>query len=361
MTGDQVADIAEKALFIAHGDSELLKSRAVTSIVGTRLSEEDREYGLTELQVREVDSAQIVSSFASGSLFATQQVIVLRGLDDLPKSEQQSLVPALESIGPGITVIVTASPPARGGRAGPDLSAPLVKLVKAAGLVIDCNTPPYLPWRDDLSPWVREEAQRQDKTFGDGALQLLIDTVGADCDRLGNEIEKLAIYVDDSPQITVDDVRAAASPSPEEDIFGLTDSIGRRDVAAALAALPALLPAHAPRGSGIMILAMIARHLRLLWQARRLLKANVGLLSAENCPADVRDQLPEQQNIFEAVRGKKPLARKYTEQARAFSDGQLARAMVEVFAADNALKGQGEQEMDDRMLLETLVISLCRL
>jgi len=361
MNKDPAAQITDKALFIAHGDSEVLKSRAVKAVVDQRLPEADREFGLIELYVREVDLQQITGSFASGSLFATQQVVVLRDLDDMAKTQQQSLVPALESIGPGITVVMTSSPAPRGRATEPNLSAPLVKLVKASGRIVDCNTPAYLDWKDELTPWVRAEAERHNKRFSDGALQLLIDTVGANCDRLANEIEKLAIYVDKSAEITQEDVRAAASPAQDEDIFGLTDAIGQRDAAAALAALPALLPAHAKSGEGIRVLAMISRHPRLLWQTRHLLKHNVGLLSAQNCPEQIREQLPQQQNIFDAIRGMRPIARKFAQQAKTFSDGQLARAIVEVFNADMALKGQYEQEMDDRMLLETLVIALCRL
>ncbi len=361
MSQNPAAQIADKALFIVHGDSEVLKSRAVKAIIDERLPAADREFGLTELQVREVELEQITSAFVSGSLFASQQVVLLRDLDEMRKTDQQALVPALEGLGPSITVVMTATPAPRGKPTEPNLSAPLVKLVKASGRIIDCNTPAYLDWKDELTPWVRAEAQRHDKGFGDGALQLLIDLVGANCDRLANEIAKLAIYVDEQPEISGADVRAVVSPAQDQDIFGLTDAIGKRDAAAALAALPALLPAHAKSGEGIRVLAMISRHLRLLWQTRHLLRNGVSLLSVQDCPEETVAQLPQQQNIFDAVRGRKFLARNFTEQAKSFSDGQLARAIVEVFSADMALKGQSDREMDDRMLLETLVVALCRL
>jgi DNA polymerase III subunit delta len=355
--------IGDRPLFVVHGDSEILKSRAVGAIVEARLPEDEREFGLIELQGRDVEVEDITASFVSGSLFASTRVILLRDLDNMPKKQQQGLVAPLETLADGITVIVTASPPRerRGRASGPNLSAPLVKLAKASGVVIDCNTPSYVAWRDELTPWVQGEVGRHDKRFATGALQLLLETVGANCDRLANEIEKLAIYVDRNAEITVDDVRQAATVTQEQDIFGLTDAIGKRDAAAALEALPILLPAHAGRGAGIPVLAMIARHLRLLWQANYLLAQNVNMLSGSNCPDAIKARLPKEHNIFDAVRGMKPIAQKYAEQARLFSNAQLARAVVEVFRADVALKGQSDQEMDDRMLLETLVIRLCRL
>ncbi len=355
--------IGEQCLFVVHGDSEVLKLRAIRAIVDGRLPEEDREFGLTELQGRDVSVEDITTSFVAGSLFASTRVIVLRDLDNIPKRQQQDLVDPLKALPGGITVIVTASP-ARDPRArtsGPNLSAPLVKLAKASGIIIDCNTPSYVAWRDDLTRWVQAEVGRHDKGFATGALQLLIDTVGADCDRLANEIEKLAIYVDRNPEITTDDVRQAAAVTEEQDIFGLTDAIGKRATAAALEALPALLPAHAARGAGIPVLAMIVRHLRLLWQANYLLGENISLLAGRDCPDAIKARLPKEHNIFDAVRGMNAIGRKYAEQARLFTNAQLARAIVETFKADVALKGQTDQVMDDRMLLETLVIRLCRL
>jgi len=353
--------LSGKNTFIVHGDSEVLKRRAVQQIVQQRLTDDDREYGLTEIQVRDVKIEDIVNSLASGSLFATEQVVVLRDLDDMPKLQQQRLIPPLQNISPCVTVIMTASPLARSFSKTPNLSAPLVKLVKKSGGIIACSTPSHYPNNDLLSPWVADEGQRYDKQFAPGAIEQLITTVGADCDRLANETEKLAIYVGDEPYITPADIQAAASVTEEESVFDLTDAIGNRNAAAALAALPILLPVHAPQGAGIRILAMIARHLRIVWQARLLLNDGASLMSAKQCPEDLMQRLPKQHNIFQAVRGNKFLISKFSQQARRFSDGQLAKALIEVYNADLALKGQTDWQMDDRMLLETLVITLCRL
>lgn len=359
MKKDLHTQLVGKQLFIVHGDSHVLKTRAVETIVSERLSDEDREFGLTRVLAREADLGQITGAFSSGSLFATEQVIVLQELDAMQKPQQQRLVPALKTIGPGTTLVITASPSARAS-SDPNLSAPLVKLAKENGLIINCNTPFYAEWKDELSPWVRTELERHGKAFGPGALQCLIDMVGADADRLANEITKLVIYIGDAPTITVDDVRTAASPTQDQDIFGLTDAIGNRNAAKALNELAALLPAHAKRGSAIPVLAMITRHLRLLWQARLLIDNNISLLSSKDCPEHIIKRLPKEQNIFDGVRNRRPIARRYAEQARNFSNPQLAKAMVETFRTDLALKGQGTMQMDDHMLLETLILTLCR-
>ena len=351
---------ADKTLFIVFGDSHVLKRRATQALIEERLDEAEREFGLTRLNGREVDVAQIMAALSSGSLFAADQVVVVEGIDGRPKLEQQKLAKGLEGLSGSSTLIMTAGRPERGPADKPDLSAPLVKLVTSRGSIIACNTPDFLPWRDNLSPWIAEEAKRHGKRVTRQTVQTLLDIVGADADRLANELEKLAIYVGTADEITLEDVRAAAAPGEDQDIFGYTDALGERNAAAALAALPALLPPRSDTGEAIRVLSMVSRHLRLLWQARYLRGKRASLVSSKECPEDVAAKLPSEQNIFGAVQGKQPLARKYAEQAANYTDAELAKAMVAVSDADLALKGQSELSMDARTLLETLTVRLCR-
>lgn len=351
---------ADNTLFIVFGDSHVLKRRATQALIGERLDEGELEFGLTRLNGREVDVTQIMGALSSGSLFATDQVVVVEGIDGLPKLEQQKLAKGLEGLAGGSALIMTAGRPARGPADKPDLSAPLVKLVNARGRVIACNTPDYMPWRDNLSPWIAEEAGRHGKRVTRQTVQALIDIVGADADRLANELEKLALYVGEADEITLEDARDAAAPGEDQDIFGYTDALGERNAAAALAALPALLPPKSDTGEAIRVLSMVSRHLRLLWQARYLRGKRVGLMSSKECPEDVAAKLPSEQSIFGAVQGKQGLARKYAEQAANYTDAELAKAMVAVSDADLALKGQSDLSMDARTLLETLTVRLCR-
>jgi DNA polymerase-3 subunit delta len=266
-------------VFIAHGDSEILKRRAVEDIISRFLSEEDREYGLTRIHVADSDVEEITAAMSSGSLFATEQVIVLESLDAISKTQQQPLVPVLEGLGPATVVAITASPAPRGPSKTPNLSSPLVKYVKKAGKIFDCNTPPSYSYNDKLTPWVHEEAGRYGKSFAPGAVEELISLVGESCDRIAGEIEKLSLYLDERDTIETADIREVVCVTSDEDIFGLTDALGERNATRALEVLPDLLPEHASSGAGIPILAMITRHVRLLWQARLLADENISLLS----------------------------------------------------------------------------------
>jgi DNA polymerase III delta subunit len=144
-------------------------------------------------------------------------------------------------------------------------------------------------------------------------------------------------------------------------VFDLVDAIGRRDARAALSALPDLLPASGAQGAAMPILAMIARQLRLVWQARALQSAGLSLEDARRLPAGWAAKLPEEHNFHDSTRGRSFLVRKYAEQARNFSDVQLVRALAKVYETDLLLKGQSKERMDDRLALESLIVALCRM
>jgi DNA polymerase-3 subunit delta len=179
-------------------------------------------------------------------------------------------------------------------------------------------------------------------------------------DRLCLETEKLALYVGERAEITTEDVRAAASPSLEATIFELTDAVGRKDLAAALTALPSLLPAQSPESAALMILAMLARQLRLIWQARFLAEQGYSLGRLRETPPELAEVLPVEHNIVEAVKGRGFLVDKLSDQARRYTDAELAVALERVTEVDAALKGQTDRRLGARLALEMLLVDLCR-
>jgi DNA polymerase-3 subunit delta len=152
----------------------------------------------------------------------------------------------------------------------------------------------------------------------------------------------------------VADVQAASSASDDRGIFDLVDAIGRRDAPTAIDIIRALMPAGTKRGSAIGILGMIARQIRLLWQAVYTLKTQRSL---GNIPDEIKAVFPEDTALHQAhsfVQGK------LVAQARNFTEPQLARALVRLHETDLMLKGMSDQKADERTVLELLVVSLCQ-
>ncbi len=68
------------------------------------------------------------------------------------------------------------------------------------------------------------------KSIGDEALGELVNNVGPNLRQLGNEVEKLALYVGDRAQIEVEDVNAIVTRNKQARAFALGDALGDRDL-----------------------------------------------------------------------------------------------------------------------------------
>lgn len=114
------------------------------------------------------------------------------------------------------------------------------------------------PRKRDLPAWVAKQFVQHGTSADRDACRLLIDMVGEDPEQLRSEIEKLATWSGGDP-VTEGDVRLLASLSAETSIFVLTDAWGRRDVAAALASVEALLERSGSRELPRLV-ALLASH-----------------------------------------------------------------------------------------------------
>ena len=310
-------------------------------------------YALQQLWAGEASVPEMAAAIGSASLLASVRVVVLHSMDRMGAREQQPLAPVLENIPPGTLVIITTRPPAERRDRKPPLSASILKVAAAVG---DTQVH-FTPNERDLVSWVTDEFTAQGGSIALAAARRLVEITGADCDRLVNEIDKLISYAGPGNTVDVLAVEMCASPADDRGVFELVDAIGQRDVATALEILNVLLPPNAPRGAVIPLLGMITRQLRLLWQLMLIVRENGSF--ERNLPENLTARLPVNQNIIDTMRGDFML-RKLTAQARNFRDGHLARALLRVYEADLAAKGQGDLHMDDRMIAETLVVSLCR-
>jgi DNA polymerase III delta subunit len=138
------------------------------------------------------------------------------------------------------------------------------------------------------------------------------------------------------------------------------DAIAEGDARRALAILPDLIPAHGASSSAIPLLGMIARNLRLLWQASFLARNGLHVDRSPKVPETLAELLPSQQNIAEATRSSF-VARKLARHARNFSDALAAASLERVLHADRALKGQTGESLDAGLVMERLVTELCLL
>lgn len=174
------------------------------------------------------------------------------------------------------------------------------------------NPPP------SVGAWIRGHAR---EVYGveiePQAVAALEAAIDKDLRAADNEIAKLATYVNGERPITVGDLKLLTTYSAEPDVFAMVDAIGRRDGETALRLIHRLLKQDEP----LRLFGMIVRQFRLLILAREHLNAGGAPTS-----------------LSQAIGVHPFVAKKLTEQVRAFSIDQLEAIYRYLLDTDLAIK-----------------------
>ena len=349
---------ATVAVALLFGDADTLKERAIERLVAASPDADRVGARPTVLEGSEVQAKQIAAELSALPLFAAQRIVVIKRVNAMAEDAQHKLAEALTQLPDSIRVIMTAGEGTGSWRARrPRVLKDLHKAAGQAGIVLELSS----PRQQDLPRWVAREAQRLGKQISRAAAERLVELTGGTADQIVAELEKIALYAGEAEVIDEDAVEAVASVSGEATVFELVDAIGQRNLPVALRALDLVLPTASTRGAALPLLGMISRQLRLIWQARVAARSGGRLDRDQELSGEIAAKFPEQHNILSTIKRQNFLAQKYTNQARNFTDAQLARALVRIYETDLTLKGQTSQRLDDRLAVETLIVQLRQL
>jgi DNA polymerase-3 subunit delta len=169
------------------------------------------------------------------------------------------------------------------------------------------------------------------------ALDLLVESLGADIARIAVEIEKLALFAGNRT-VTTEDIATLAPEARATTIFALVNALGRRDRARSLEILDTLTR----EGEYLpLALAFLSTQFRMALAARE-----AGLRSPQQIQSHFsRAGVPMWGSRAEQIY---PTAGKFTTP-------QLERAMGLIFQADRGLR---DARPDDRVVMEQFVLRL---
>ena len=321
---------AELVAALASGDARPSNLRAQRSAdLGARL-------GLSRHDARTAEPAAIEMSGASQGLFDAVdelRVVVVEHAEALKDPSLVERFPAEAAL-----VLVSETKIASRARRAPAKAktaaepvADLASVVEAAGGTIE-HIPRLGP--GELGGWIAARATLLGVEIAPEAINELGAAVGADSERVDQELAKLGAFAAGS-RVTGADVRALVSGAIETDIFELTQAVVRRDSATALKRLETLLAeGQAPQ----QILAL------LLWQFRVLLFA-----SAMKTGADA-------ERMAKAIRTSAYAIGKWQAFARRVARADIIRAYEVLYATDIAIK---TGRIDEQLAMTLCVLDLC--
>ncbi len=211
----------------------------------------------------------------------------------------------------------------------------LYKTVEKAGAVLEAEA--VRAW--NINEWLQgklqslnREMDRDAYTYFNGVVSMMQQISLGYLDR---EFDKLALY-SDNRKITKKELREVLSGLPEVSLFALMDAVSEKDIRKAML----LLGQQLRSGTYVpLLLGLLVRHVRQLWQAK--------LLMAQGYQGKALGQ-PMELNPF--------IAERLGRASKQFTEEVLERAFLELADADYMIKtGQAGPER-----LEHAVILLCR-
>ena len=216
----------------------------------------------------------------------------------------------------------------------PDNRLKLTKLAAKSGVFVNCGATGRAAGAQAAAV-VREEAGRLGLDIGWRVQGLLVSTVGTDCGRLVQELEKLRLYCGDR-SVAAEDVLKLCPRTAEADIWQLLDAIeaGRPGEASAI------LRASLGRGeSPVALIASLASQVRIMARARERTAAGVA---ARALPA--------------ALGANRFWVEQSLRRARLFSLPALYKALCELARLDLAIK---TGLIDPEIAVEGFVLAFC--
>lgn len=297
--------------------------------------------GVVRHDARSAEPGAIAMSLQARGLFDAvdeRRVVIVEHADALSDAAFIADVPE----GSALVLVSLERPLPRGRRpparrrkaAAEDEPPPLVDLpaaVRSAAGRIE-RIAPLSP--DQAADWIAARARIHAVALRPEAVRELASAVGADTERLEQELEKLGAYAAGGP-VGRDEVRALVHGAIDADVFQLTRAVVQRRPETALEMLERLLQeGQAPQ----QILAL------LLWQFRVLLFA-----SAMRGPDDA-------ERMAKAIRSSPSVIARWQPWARGVTKAEVTRAYEALYATDLAIK-QGRTEAETALML--CVMDLC--
>jgi len=304
------------------------------------------EGAMAEHDLSEVALAEVLDDARALSLFASERLIwVVNAEAALPKgrSEEDSegeggggsaapLNEYMKDPTPGVTLVLEAI---RFDFEGDDKRKQerVRKFYGAIQEVVELRRFTPNQARAEAEALLRHAGVRMDAE----ALDLLVESLGADVARIAVEVEKLALYAGRRP-VGVEEIAALVPDARATTIFILVNALGRRDRARSLEILDTLTKegAYLP-----LVLAFLSTQFRLALVAREAGLKNSGQVQGHFTRMGVPMWGSRAEQIYTTV--------------SKFSAPQLERALKLIFQADRGLR---DARPDDRIVMEQFVLAL---
>ncbi len=287
-----------------------------------------REFALSSFEGSQVEEKELGNALYSGSFFAKTRVIWIQQVEKLKKSVQESLEKYFCHPSPSQYLLLSATSWQK--------NTAFYKAVEKEGIILDIAD--IKPWEKEkrLVEWVNKQVAATRKLMSYQICQLLVKRVGHDQALLVQEIEKLVCYCGEKKEITAQDIEAICSRQHVDSVWQLGEALFRRDAAAALHIVQALLM------EGQALLPLL-RQIRAQYQT----EYQICLLLAQGKQGqDITQEFPYM---------KGQILDRHIQQAQQYGAEALKKGLLALDATERKAKNSS---IDEKILIELLIMQL---
>ncbi len=346
-----ISEVSSRKLrpaYVLIGDEAFFRRQCRNALLEHLVPPGLREFGISELDLAEIDVSELLDRARTASLMAPFQVFFIRGVKALySRGSHQEEFAAIKNY-----------------VANPNPDALLIFIADHISIPADArrmeltDRDRYERIRDTLGEfcgmvelarveegeavrWVLQAAAGQGVTVENDAARELVDALGGDMMLISNELEKLILYAGEKKRVTLGDVETMVLTAKQRSLYELTDAISAKDRTRSLAVLDAILSSGDGDEAAIGHLYMLAKSFRQML-----------VISERN----VRDTRALWQALWQGFRVPPFAAEDIIRQARRYkSRRELTRALRLIAKADLELRSNPPNK---RLVLEKLVLEL---
>lgn len=209
--------------YVVFGAEGFLKGQAIRRLLDGLLKPDERAMCLSEYDGPSAELATVFDDLRTLPFLGPCRVVIVRDADPFITAHRQSIEDYLNSPSPTGTLIVEC-------RSFPS-NTKLYKRLSPLGGCIECQEMRTYA----LPPWLVDRSQKEyGKRLDIEAARSLVDHVGDNMGMLDGELSKLAVYVGDRRNITLEDIEKLVGHDREEKVFGILAAMARGDRATSL-------------------------------------------------------------------------------------------------------------------------------
>jgi DNA polymerase-3 subunit delta len=206
-----------KPLYWLEGEEEYYINLVMDYAEHHILSDSEAEFNRTVFYGKDANWSEVVNACRRYPMFADKQVVLLKEaqqMRDLDKLESY-----FENPLPSTIFVVSHKEKTL------DKRKTLYKTIKKEGEIFTSEK-----LREyKLPEWIGEYIQSKGFTISQKGIMLLAEHIGNDLSRISNEVDKIAVNLDQRKNITEDDIEKFVGVSKEFNAFELQDAISKKD------------------------------------------------------------------------------------------------------------------------------------